>query len=179
MWFILCNCTSDGAGTRLPEYSTQTRLFLGNPKRLFLIFGYPKELTDFFVTRMRPESDSLYFLDYPILPESNFLPPKLFDTRLFATHPPLNCTLCKKLQYVEFLSKYLDNLAEFYMYFFKNDCIVYYIYFPKLFFTNQIHILAFGSLNAVVITLYYKTKKKSPNEFALKTGIEYLNEIRN
>ena len=55
--------------------------------------------------------------------------------------------LCKKLQYVE--SKYLDNFAE-----------IAIQLFPKNVFTNQIHqiyILAFGHLNADVITLYYKT----------------------
>ena len=53
------------------------------------------------------------------------------------------------MQYVE--SKYLDNFAE-----------IAIQLFPKTFFTNQIHqiyILAFGHLNADVITLYYKTEK--------------------
>ena len=70
--FVDC---SGGAGTRLPEYSTQTRLFLGHPNLTFpgrvdtrlypkltfsdfwvnfmQIFGYPKELPDFFGTRIR------------------------------------------------------------------------------------------------------------------------------
>ena len=54
-------CSSGGAGTRLPEYSTCTWIFLGHPNPTFSdfwvnfmqIFGYPKELPDFFGTRIR------------------------------------------------------------------------------------------------------------------------------
>ena len=36
-------------------------------------------------TFLIPESDFIYFLYYPTLPESDSLLPELFDTRLFAT----------------------------------------------------------------------------------------------
>ena len=53
----------------------------------------------------------------------------------------------------------MDNLAEYLCQFFLKYMCMSFPYLSKTFF-YQSNILAFGHLNAIMITLYYKTEKK-------------------